>query len=174
MEEDGKERKKSNKSVNKEDLFEARLRVGVAAEDTNTSSLASPTTPSVSLPPELVSKPQFVNQSPPHPLTAGPVATETERCGGPAQICPARSVPPAGHACRSPDLPGYCHKQHDLNSPHALRRTPPGGQVGSRGRVIAVLLHLTSLVSLHDLDNLQTLHITRYNNSSIQTNNYIN
>lgn len=44
------------KTVNKEDLFEARLRVGVAAEDTNTSSLASPATPSAALPPELVSK----------------------------------------------------------------------------------------------------------------------
>ncbi|XP_063844950.1 motile sperm domain-containing protein 2-like [Scylla paramamosain] len=44
------------KTVNKEDLFEARLRVGVAAEDTNTSSLASPATPSAMLPPELISK----------------------------------------------------------------------------------------------------------------------
>ncbi|KAK8378864.1 hypothetical protein O3P69_009532 [Scylla paramamosain] len=43
-------------TVNKEDLFEARLRVGVAAEDTNTSSLASPATPSATLPPELISK----------------------------------------------------------------------------------------------------------------------
>ena len=43
-------------TVNKDDLFEARLRVGVAAEDINALPLSASASPSSTLPPELVLK----------------------------------------------------------------------------------------------------------------------